>query len=176
LAAIDRVTETMRELPELNPPATAWNRISLELDRQRRTRTAKQIAAAAAAVVVMAVVVMSGLGLSTQETPTVAESISTEPLDDLMAASRALETVLQSAPLQSPVLRPAEAARIVAIEDSIAIIDFQLASSDELPQDHRVALWSGRVELLDELVQVRGRAGYAGRIRRAIQHNEGSEL
>jgi hypothetical protein len=178
LAAVDRLAESLRDLPELDPPPGAWQRVVTEHQQRQRFRWVKRsVAVAAAAAVVAAAVVVLELGKtrspeSQPMTATVAESI--DPLDQLMAASMTLETVLQAAPLQSPVMRPAEAARIVALEDSIAVIDLQLASSTDLSRDYRVALWGGRVELLDQLVQVRGRAGTVGGVRHALNRDEGS--
>jgi hypothetical protein len=93
-------------------------------------------------------------------------------IGNLMSASRELEGVLQNPALKSRVLTPREAAHIVVLEDGIAVIDARLAEPwPDLPSDQAMALWSDRVGLLDELLQVRGGSPPAAHIQRANNAN-----
>ena len=144
-------------LPALEPPAVAWEGILAEHRRRQRARQRLAWAAAAAALLVMAVT--AGLLLRPTTTRSSAPP-APRPADlaELMAASRDLEMVLRSPSLRSPVLRPAEAARIVALEDQLALVDTQLVAVQAGPSRERaLVLWSDRVELLDQLVRARGR-------------------
>jgi hypothetical protein len=165
----DWLAQSLRDLPELDPPERAWARLSNEMDRRRSARRRRWMAAAAAALLATAVISYGVSRRIQNHRPVVVESSVDAPLDELVAASQALESVLQSPPLQSPVMSPAQAARIVTIEDHIALIDSQLESVVDLTYDRQLALWSGRVGLLDELVRVRGASRTAGQVRFAHQ-------
>jgi anti-sigma factor RsiW len=150
----------LRGLPALEPPAVAWEGILAEHRRRRLVWRRRAWAAALAALLVMAGTAGLVLRPAATRPPEVAAG-SPDDLADLMSASRELETVLRSPSLRSPVLRPAEAARIVVLEDQLALVDTQLVTVQAGPSRERaLALWSDRVELLDQLVRVRGR--YAG--------------
>jgi hypothetical protein len=173
VASMSELQSELRGLPALEPPAGGWERILAEQRRQQRARRALVWAAAAAAMLVMAVT--TGLLLRPDATPPSGPPAArSDDMADLMNASRELEMVLRSPSLRSPVLRPAEAARIVALEDQLALIDTQLvAAGDGLPRSRALALWSGRVELLDELVRARGRYdGRGGHIRYAVNGDQ----
>lgn len=167
LEAMDELRARLRGLPALEPPAGGWQRILAGQRRQRRARRALVWATAAAALLVMAMT--AGLVLRPGAiTPSRLAAARPDDIADLMNASRELETVLRSPSLRSPVLRPAEAARIVALEDQLALIDTQLVTAgDGLPRSRALALWSDRVELLDELVRARGRFDGEGKFRHA---------
>jgi len=174
LMDLERLVDAMRRLPVAEPPADGWARIKEQAGRRHRVRRVRLAVAAAAVLIVAAGVA----GVSVEWGHRVAKPAevaagSEEPLSELMAASQTLESVLQSPPLRSPVMRPAQAARIVVIEDHIAFIDIELGSTPDLTRDREVALWSGRVELLDELVRTRGRAGRGADIEYAVNGNEG---
>ncbi len=170
--AVAELQDALRGLPEIDPPAGGWQRILAE-HRRRRARRSVTWAAAAAALVVMAVT--AGLVLRPEATtPSRLPDARFNDIADLMNASRELELVLRSPSLRSPVLRPAEAARIVALEDQLALIDTQLVTAGGgLPRNRALALWSDRVELLDELVRARGRFDGEGEIRHAAYGGEG---
>lgn len=147
----------LRGLPALEPRVGGWERILAAHRRQQRARRVLVWAAGAAALLVMAVT--AGLILRPEATtPSRFPDAGFNDIADLMNASRELEMVLRSPSLRSPVLRPAEAARIVALEDQLALIDTQLVAVQAGPSRERaLALWSDRVELLDDLVRARGR-------------------
>ena len=167
LESMGELRSELRGLPALEPPVGAWERILAVQRRQQRARRVLVWAAASAALLVMAVT--AGLVLRPEATtPSRFPDARFNDIADLMNASRELEMVLRSPSLRSPVLRPAEAARIVALEDQLALIDTQLVTAgDGLPRSSALALWSDRVELLDELVRARGRFDGDGKFRHA---------
>lgn len=172
LASMSELRSALRGLPALEPPAGGWQRILAERRRQQQSRRALVWAAAAAALLVM--VVTAGLVLRPEATPPSGlPAARSNDIADLMRASRELEMVLRSPSLRSPVLRPAEAARIVALEDELALIDTQLVTVGDRPNRSRaLTLWSDRVELLDELVRARGRFDGGSEIRYAVNGDE----
>jgi len=168
LASMNELQLELRGLPALEPPAGGWGRILAEQRRQQRARSALVWAAAAAALLVMAVTVGVALRPAPNR-PTGTPAGRADDLAGLMTASRELEMVLRSPSLRSPVLRPAEAARIVALEDQLALIDIQLVAVQAGPsRDRELELWSDRVELLDQLVRVRGRHDGGGELQNAV--------
>jgi len=166
--ALGELRAVLQGLPALEPPAAAWPGILAEHRRRQRARQRLAWAAAAAALLVMAVTA----GLLLRPTTTRSSALpAPRPADlaELMAASRELEMVLRSPSLRSPVLRPAEAARIVALEDQLALVDTQLVAVQAGPSRERaLALWSDRVELLDQLVRARGRYDGRGELQNAV--------
>ena len=169
------VREGLRALPELSPPPGAWDRILAVHRRRQRARIAWR-AAAAAAVVAVGVVLTAVGPRPPASPPAQAGAGSTEHLRDLVAASRDLERVLRTPALQSPVLRPAEAARIVALEDRIAVIDVELGVVGPGPVgDRAVVLWTDRVELLDQLVRARTGFAESGDVGWAVNRTDGRE-
>ena len=118
---------------------------------------------AAAAAVLLAVLVGTWAGLMSRPRQMAVSGLEADvQLEELMDASRTLERVMRTPGSTPAVLGAPEAARIAVIEDRIAAIDAALDLTDQPSERSReLALWSGRVELLDELIQVRN--GYADR-------------
>jgi hypothetical protein len=83
-------------------------------------------------------------------------------VEELAAASRQLEEVLQMPQLRAPVLTAGEAVAIVQIEDQLTLVDEAISSlgrgdsRSTTNASEAVILWSHRVELLDALVEARG--------------------
>ncbi len=174
LDQLRKTSRALRELPQLEAPANMWSVISDELDRRRiRGWTWRGVAAAA---VILALLAGAGVGRAPRtERASVREFETDQQLQDLMEASRTLELVVQTRSHRSPVLRPFEAARIVVLEDRIAAIDAVLSATALEPNTSReMALWSGRVELLDELVHARGGALVREGFTHAAVNNERS--
>lgn len=168
------VRNGLRALPELAPPPGAWDRIFAEHRRRRRTRMAWR-AAAAAVIVVAVLMTAAGHLWSPMPRPNAATG-SIADVRDLVDASHDLERVLRTPALQSPVLRPVQAARIVALEDQIAVIDAELgALGPRLGNDRAAVLWSDRVEILDKLVRARGGVVETQDIRPALHEANGRE-
>jgi hypothetical protein len=167
LAAVDELRRALRRLPALEPPAGGWERILAAQVQQRRSRRAR-VWAAAAALLLLAATAGLLLRPAVSRSPALA-SVRPDDIAELMRVSRELESVLRSPSLRSPVMRPAEAARIVALEDRLALVDSQLVAIQDGPSRERaLALWSGRVELLDQLVRARGRYDGRGELQHAV--------
>jgi hypothetical protein len=165
--AMGELRSALRGLPELEPPAGAWPEILVE--HRRRQRAWRRLAWVAAAAALLVMAMTAGLLLRPATTGSTAlPAPRPDELADLMSASRELETVLRSPALRSPVLRPAEAARIIALEDQLALVDTQLVTIQDGPsRELALALWSDRVELLDQLVRARSRYDGEGEFRHA---------
>lgn len=174
LDQLGKTSQALRELHRLEAPENVWSVISDELDRRRTLRWKWRGAAAAA--VMLALLAGAGVGLAPRsERASVGEIKTDQQLRDLMEASRTLELVVHARSHRSPVLKPSEAARIVVLEDRIAAIDAALSAAAPVQSPSReMALWSGRVELLDELVLARGGAPARGGFTRASVRNERS--
>lgn len=167
--------EALRRLPQLQPPPGGWEVIRTAAQRRQRLRVRRTLAIAAAAAVA-GVALWFGIGSVDLRGPVAPSDAAGSPdLDALIAASGELERALQVPALRTRVLTPREAARIVVIEDQIALIDLRLAQpAADVPRDQAVGLWSDRVELLDALVQARGGATSATGMRNASLHDERS--
>jgi len=139
-------------------------------EHRRRQRARRRLAWAAAAAALLVMAVTAGVALRpAPNRPAGPQAARGDDLAGLMSASRELEMVLRSPSLRSPVLRPAEAARIVALEDRLALIDTQLITVQSGPSPERqLELWSDRVQLLDQLVRARGRYDGGGGLQNAI--------
>lgn len=169
------VREGLRALPQLTPPPGVWHRVCTAHSRRQRARRVWNAAAGAAVTATAALLAAVGLRISSEPFSRPGIGAAGE-LRDLVAASGELERVLRTPALQSPVLRPAEAARIVALEDQIAMIDAELGVVGPRPDGHRaVVLWADRVELLGQLVRARTGLEGTGDIVRAVNQNNGRE-
>ena len=154
------VAEGLARLPVEPPPADRWRELEARIatDGLRRRRRRAGRAAMAAILVVCAGV--TALFLASRVSAPLPGTTTTAPVDDgleeLIAASQELESMLQQS-TGDRVMSSQEAARIVVLEDGIAFIDARLASADRrMARPEAVQLWLDRVELLDALVQVRG--------------------
>jgi hypothetical protein len=176
LERLRALRDAMRELPELEAPNDGWDGVRAELLRSRRVHRVRRGAMLAAAAIVVGLLASVALrpGVRQAAGPAPAEASEDRALAELITASRELESVLKAPTLRSPVLSPPEAARIVALEDRVAVIDLQLAVVTESEsREHAVALWSDRVGLLDELVRARGRPSQDSGAHAAVLTHEG---
>jgi hypothetical protein len=154
--ALRATARGLRGLPKLEPPRHLWPAISGRVPRRRRpTGWVVALAAAAAAVLIFASVAPRWPTRVPGEAAT--EADPTVMVEELNAASRALEELLRNPAFQGQILSARRAAVIVDLEDRIAMVDLALAAEADLDSNGRtVALWSHRVELLDALVTARG--------------------
>ena len=175
LERLEGLRAELRRLPQLEPPPGGWEGIRAAVrGRQQFLRRRRWAVAAAAVIAGVGVwlvagrvdVARRGAGFEAAESTDVAE---------LIAASGELERALKVPSLQSRVLTPREAARIVLIEDQIALVDLRLSrASSAVSRRQTVELWSDRIELLDALVQARGGATGLGVVRTANEDDERS--
>ena len=176
LERLQALREEMRALPEIHPPRDGWSRLRSAVIRSRRAERWRRRSMAAAALIVVGLLGFLALRPASIQPPATVDSggADEQALAGLITASCDLESVLRAPALRSPVLSPPEAANIVSIEDRIAVIDLELAVAASGPKlDHRVALWSDRVKLLDELVRARGGRPQDAQTRRAVYTGEG---
>jgi hypothetical protein len=154
---LQALQRSLRALPELAPPAGAWERIVAAEERgavaQRRVaRSLAGFGAAAAAALVALIYFVAG---PTDTPATIARSPSTYA--PLVAESARLERLLAEMPPRSHVVRLGTVSTIVGLEDQIALLDEQLSYGDAigLEDPQRTALWSERVDLMNALILVR---------------------
>jgi hypothetical protein len=176
-ASLDRLIQTrdaLRNLPLLDAPDAAWQRIQTALDdsskpdsdshktgRDRRRAIAAFAVAASAAVVALLLVTRVG-NEPTEPAPRITPTVepvapqTNDTMAQLIEQSRELDALLQALPERPRVERVAMAATLDTIEDRIQWLDFQLSSGDgELDETQGNRLWRERVELMDSLVKVR---------------------
>jgi predicted nucleic acid-binding protein len=169
------VQRSLQNLPELAPPAGAWERIlaaeqRTSAARRRIVRSVAGLGVAAAAAVVAVIVFVAG---PTDDTPLriVRDRTSFTIVGDLQNLSPAAEPVAyaaiaaESARLErlladmprAPVTRLGTVSTIVGIEEQIALLDEQLSYGDAIGLEgpQRAVLWSERVDLMNALVLVR---------------------
>jgi hypothetical protein len=166
LQRLATIREEMQTLPQFEPPAMAWERISAtipERDRGSRLRKIGLAAAAAAVVTLTVVTVITGhfdrrSGAATELATAEAPAPQVIPhVNELVAQSQLLEQMLQKLPERPRIERVSTAATIDTIEQRIQWLDFQLSNAPEadLNEDQSRQLWRERVELMDSLVKVR---------------------
>jgi hypothetical protein len=154
--------QSLRALPDLTPPAGAWERIVAAEQRaavvpRRVARALAGFGAAAAAALLAVIYFVAG----PTDDPATIVRISTElrPVGyaPLVAESARLERLLAEMPPQSHVVRLGTVSTIVGLEDQIALLDEQLFYGDAigLESPQRAALWSERVDLMNALILVR---------------------
>lgn len=161
------VEQQLRQLPELEPPGDAWQRVSGVAGRDRRLARWRQfwplvvaggLTATAAALVTAIVLVGARQPAVIAPAPELITVQAPAPeLDRLQAQSRALETMLRGLPQRPEVVRAENAAAIASLEDRIAQLDWTLSRSragvDVAAEEP--ALWRERVGLMGELVRAR---------------------
>ena len=162
LAARERV----QALADPLPPADAWQRILAASERSSRRRRWLPAAAglAVAATVVGMVISFGPHGQRPADTAlaTASQSVG-QPADinQLMAQSRYLERAVYKLGGQSDdtAMSAGTASTIAALEDRIALIDYEIGTANQAPQapasDHVKQLWQQRVDLLQSLAAVR---------------------
>ncbi len=176
---LQRMRIALRNLPELEAPAGAWERIAA-IEHETRYRSPSWLkraaglgvaaAVAAAAIVYLGSPAEDSRGSSTTATHEAARAadgldgraayggrVVPASYTELVAESARLERMLGQLSYQRPLMSGATASTIVGLEDRIAFIDEQLTYSTArgLPQPERAALWGERVDLMNALVHVR---------------------
>lgn len=149
------LSRSLRELPELPPPADGWSRLAESLDaRQRQRRRRRQWAGglALAASVLLAVVGLRPLPDPARPAPQVG---GPDPVAGLMLQSQALEQRLSALKSETGVWNGAQASTAATLQRDVALLDVQLSDlAFEPVADRRAAeaLWQRRVGLLNQLV------------------------
>ena len=156
LEALYQRVAQLKALPARSPARDRWPEIRAGVlaARARRHRRWAGWSVALAATV-------AGILVFHPFTPPAA---SAEDLAQVKAASARLEGQLQSSGSEGRVVSGRDAALIAQLEDQIAVIDGQLSGQqDGSALDDQLRLWQERVNLMNQLVQVRVvRASYVG--------------
>jgi hypothetical protein len=161
------LSESLRQLPEIEPPPGGWSDLARNLDgpRKRRRRSAWKpvlFAAAASAVITSSITVQI---MKRPDAPAAAPSAATvasqkatlaatDPrLARLMTRSQELERVLAQVRPETNVWDASLQARTETIERGLSYVDLQLnyAQTNNQP-DQALRLWENRVQLMTELV------------------------
>jgi hypothetical protein len=155
LEALYQRVARLKALPPRSPARDRWSEIrtAVVATRARRNRRWAAWSMAAAAV-------LAGVLVFNPFSPPPASA----DLAQVKAQSAALESRLQAPESEGRVVSGRDAALIAQLEDQIAQIDGQLASEQAAAQaDAQLQLWQQRVNLMNQLVQVRVvRASYVG--------------
>lgn len=174
LGRIEALRDALRELPQEQPPAAAWECIvaARELESPARTRPGWQRSLPFALVASLLAAVFSVLLATRIEPPLpvvatgsdrpvngVAGSVTaTATLAALQDRSGYLEQMLDVVQRGSGGMTSLQTADTVAeLQDGIALIDYRLSQADRfsLSEAERQELWQRRVELLESLLTVR---------------------
>lgn len=155
-ALYQRVAQ-LKALPTLRPPRDRWGAVRevivAQRSRRRRRWTGYGLATAAALVGVMVI------------GPALGNTGIAEELAQAKQRSAQLESTLQDYDPENRVMSGREAELTARLEDQIAQLDGRLAELDARAarEAQLVDLWRQRVDLMQQLVQVRiARAKYVG--------------
>jgi hypothetical protein len=155
-ALYQRVAQ-LKALPALRPPRDRWHMVrdAIVAERTRRRRRWTRVGLALAAALAGLMVVRPLL-----QPPAYADELA-----QAKQRSAQLEDTLQLYDPEGRVMSGREAELTARLEDQIALLDGQLAQlTERATEDAQVVdLWRQRVDLMQQLVQVRvTRANYVG--------------
>jgi hypothetical protein len=157
------VAAELRGLPAMRPPADGWPalRSALASERRRRSMAFGGAGLALAASILLVFVMLPGEKPATQ--PAV---VSSPEIANLMEESRRLEEILRAMGTEGRVVDLWQAGAEVGLQDQIGFIDSRLTEPGlrRVSNDDEVRrLWKSRVDLMNDLVRVRGgRPAYVG--------------
>lgn len=152
-----RLRDALRGMPEEAPPADAWQRLQRARSFEAgRAIYGKRYLASAAAVLALVIVVLSVHFTAPSNTNNSADSpamsAGSVTLAQLQQHSLELEYALRH--YGADTMMSLETADVIVdLQDSIALIDFQLENVST--EDRKRELWHERVELMQTLVMVR---------------------
>lgn len=155
-ALYQRVAQ-LKALPSLRPPRDRWTAVRDTIVAERTRRRRRWMRAGLAVAAALAGVMVVG--------PMIGHPGYAEKLADAMRQSAELEDSLQMYDLDGRVMSGTQAELTARLEDQIAALDGQLAQLGERAarEAQLVELWRQRVDLMQQLVQVRvTRATYLG--------------
>ncbi len=160
LDRLHQVAAALRALPGARPPRDRWPEVwaAVAAARRRRRWVLTGWGSLAAAASLAAIV-----GIRTIATKTLAAQPAN--LDSLVVESQRLEEALRAYDPTSRVLSGRAANTVAQLEDGIALVDAMLAEAQHrgASQDDLLRLWSQRVQLMNQLVNVHvTRAAYVG--------------
>ena len=155
-ALYQRVAQ-LKALPALRPPRDRWTTVRDTIVAERTRRRRRWMRAGLALAAALAGVMVVG--------PMIGRPGYAEKLADAKRQSAELEDSLQLYDLDGRVMSGTQAELTARLEDQIAALDGRLAQVNEQAarEAQLVDLWRQRVDLMQQLVQVRvTRATYLG--------------
>ena len=155
-ALYQRVAQ-LKALPALRPPRDRWTTVRDTIVAERTRRRRRWMRAGLALAAALAGVMVVG--------PMIGRPGYAEKLADAKRQSAQLEDSLQLYDLDGRVMSGTQAELTARLEDQIAALDGRLAQVNEQAarEAQLVDLWRQRVDLMQQLVQVRvTRATYLG--------------
>lgn len=155
-ALYQRVAQ-LKALPALRPPRDRWTAVRDTIVAERTRRRRRWMRAGLALAAALAGVMVVG--------PMIGRPGYAEKLADAKRLSAELEDSLQLYDLDGRVMSGTQAELTARLEDQIAALDGRLAEVNEQAarEAQLVDLWRQRVDLMQQLVQVRvTRATYLG--------------
>lgn len=162
LDRLHQVAAALKVLPGLRPPRDRWPEVralAAGVRRRRRWIATGWVSLAAAAALAVMLGIRPGRWGGGQ--------MASQPvnLDSLVLESQRLEEALRAYDPTSRVLSGRAANSVAQLEDGIAMVDAQLAEAQHrgASRDDVLRLWSQRVQLMNQLVNVHvTRAAYVG--------------
>lgn len=161
---MSRLEESLRSLPEFDPPPGGWTRLQRRLEEQRLVRRRRYGGLALAASMLLAV----GVGVLLPRTAAVPVVPSSSPSSSVAAdaagdevvrlkqRSRELEQRLAQVQPQVQVWDNRLAGETARLERDLLLVDLQINHAQE-PESAR-RLWRNRVALMSQLVQTHRQA------------------
>jgi hypothetical protein len=153
--------DRLRELPDFDPPAGGWMRLTERLERPA-ARYRPLLPLALAASISLALGLAALLPTSAPDVPAPTPSKSATQVAALMQQSQVLEARLQSVRPQVMVWNGALADTAAHLKSDLAVVDLQLAYAGPKANPQAVQrLWQDRVALMSRLVQTHEEATLA---------------
>lgn len=162
---MSRLEESLRSLPEIDPPPGGWTRLQRRLEEQRLVRRRRYGGLALAASMLLAV----GVGVLMPRTaavpvapsaspslPVAAKAAASDEVLRLKQRSRELEQRLAQVQPQVQVWDNRLAGETARLERDLLLVDLQINHAQE-PESAR-RLWRNRVALMSQLVQTHRQA------------------
>lgn len=166
LSRLINLHETMRCLPEMEPPDGRWQNIVRAPAKSAYSWRQPLAWGIAASLLVMVWIAGNLSGRDSIESPIAGTSdvaaadtrVASQPddVDALKNRSRQLGVLLQSLPGRPAVIRAGTDNTIVSLENSLAMVNYTLNQPDTaLTSGEAKDLWQHKVNLMDSLVKVR---------------------
>lgn len=147
------LSESLRRLPDFDPPAGGWPALSRRLDARRRHRPRLLILAAAASALLAVSMTLHLPTLAPDRGAPLRASAADLELIRLMERSRELELQLAQLRPQTTVWDARLQAHARELQRGLAYVDLQLTHAQGQGQPEQARqLWSNRVELMAALV------------------------
>ncbi len=166
LSRLKNLRETMRSLPEIEPPDGRWQTIVQAPSKSGPAWRQPLAWGIAASLLVMVWLAGNLSGRDSMENRVAAPTGDIVPdtlainkeddVDGLIDRSRRLGMLLQSLPGRPDVVRAGTDSTIASLENSLAMVNYTLNQPDTaLTSGESKELWQHKVNLMDSLVKVR---------------------